>query len=61
MPQELCTKEAIWNHLRMVLMKVISTVENDTSALFTQENFDSMDFAHEILIGGGSDEAAGTR
>jgi hypothetical protein len=41
-----CTKEAIWNHLRMVLMKVISTVENDTSALFTQENFDSMDFAH---------------
>jgi hypothetical protein len=41
-----CTKEAIWNHLRIVLMKVISTVENDTSALFTQENFDSMDFAH---------------
>jgi hypothetical protein len=34
------------DHLRMVLMKVISTVENDTSALFTQENFDSMDFAH---------------
>jgi hypothetical protein len=30
-----CTK-AIWNHLRMVLMKVISTVENDTS-LYARE------------------------
>jgi hypothetical protein len=44
------------DHLRMVLMKVISTVENDIGPLYAKRTLILWILRHEILIGG-SDEA----